>query len=559
MEINYNEEFKEFMSQIGNFLRERGYVSSSDILCAATVAAWSLQHEQSEITALVKVIKGEETKAAIKKYVDFYKELQVISAQYGKEIIEYGMKSMREIQAYNNRRMEPCFEHYYYMNELLLGLHHINDSDVYVEYGCGTGNSLIYLASKGFKAYGVEKNKDAVIIAQIKAYWKNIDLHIKLADMDDDGVCNNIKMTKSTVDTAFLKNGDNFNALLENKDLQPYQSVLKKAGVRTWSQALIAYQKNKEGRIIALTTPAALFNNADKELRKTLINQGIIEGIIALPAGVLPTTNIAPVIIILSKNNRDGIKMMDASDIYQKNGKEVFIEPLQREEIIKMYDSGTGKCKIVPTAEIMQNDYILSVTHYIEDNVIKNGIPLIDICDIERGATMKTEELAKIASETPTKYQYLMLQDIVDGKIEKQLPYITGIDSKYKAAILKNNDIVMSKLTPFKICVVHIDDDKEILANGNLFRLTVDPKKMNPVYVMLFLSSTEGQQELSKYIKGAGMRTISIKDLYKVQIPDIDRSEQDKIAAKYTTLMNRLKEIDLERQKVLSDISALVE
>ena len=171
---------------------------------------------------------------------------------------------------------------------------------------------------------------------------------------------------------------------------------------------------------------------------------------------------------------------------------------------------------------------------------------------------MKTEELAKIASETPTKYQYLMLQDIVDGKIEKQLPYIAGIDSKYKAAILKNNDIVMSKLTPFKICVVHIDDDKEILANGNLFRLTVDPKEMNPVYVMLFLNSNDGQQELAKYIKGAAMRTISIKDLNKVQIPDIDRAEQDKIAAKYTKLMSRLQEIDKERQKVLSEISSLI-
>ena len=558
MEINYNEEFKEFMSQIGNFLRERGYVSSSDILCAATVAAWSLQHEQSELTALVKVIKGEETKAAIKKYVDFYKELQVISAQYGKEIIEYGMKSMREIQAYNNRRMEPCFEHYYYMNELLLGLHHINDSDVYVEYGCGTGNSLIYLASKGFKAYGVEKNKDAVIIAQIKAYWKNIDLHIKLADMDDDGVCNNIKMTKSTVDTAFLKNGDNFNALLENKDLQPYQSVLKKAGVRTWSQAIIAYQKNKDGRVIALTTPAALFNNADKELRKTLVNQGIIEGVIALPAGTLPTTNIAPVIIILSKNNRDGIKVMDATDIYREKGKEVVIESTQIDEIIEMYDSCTGKCKAVSTSEIMKADYILSVEHYISDNAIKNGIPLIEICGIERGATMKADDLAKLESKVPTKYQYLMLQDIVDGKIEKQLPYITGIDNKYKDAILRNNDIVISKLTPFKVCLINIDDDKEIFANGNLFRLTVDPKKMNPVYVMLFLRSEEGQQEMSKYIKGTAMRTISIKDLYKVQIPDIDRSEQDKIAAKYTTLMNRLQEIDKERQKVLSEISSLI-
>ncbi|WP_297966629.1 N-6 DNA methylase [uncultured Anaerovibrio sp.] len=557
MEIDFDVEFKEFMWQIGNFLRDRGYDYTPGVFCAATVAAWSLQHEQSEMASLMKAFKREETKAAIMEYAEFYKELQVISAQYGKEIIEYGMKRLNDDSNYNNRRMGPYFEHYGYMNDLLLGLHHLDKSDVYVEYGCGSGNGLLKAAGEGVSAYGVEVNLNAVIIADIKAYWNNMNLRIELADMDDDSVCN-VKMTKSTVDTAFLKNGDNYNALLENKYLQPYKSVLKKAGVRTWSQALIAYQKNKDGRVIALTTPAALFNNADKELRKTLVNQGIIEGIIALPAGTLLTTSMAPVIIILSKNNRDGIKMMDATDSCQKRGKEIFIEPLQIEEIIKMYDSGTGKCKIVSTTEIMQSDYILSVNHYTEDG-IENGLVLKDICDIERGATIKTEELAQLASETPTKYQYLMLQDIVDGKIENQLPYITGIDKKYKDAILRNNDIVISKLTPFKICLVHIDDDKEILANGNLFRLTVDPKKMNPVYVMLFLSSTEGQQELSKYIKGAGMRTISIKDLYKVQIPDIDRTKQDKIAAKYTTLMNRLKEIDLERQKVLSDISALVE
>ena len=556
MEIDFDVEFKEFMWQIGNFLRDRGYDYTPGVFCAATVAAWSLQHEQSEMASLMKAFKREETKAAIMEYAEFYKELQVISAQYGKDIIEYGMKRLNDDSNYNNRRMGPCFEHYGYMNDLLLGLHHLDKSDVYVEYGCGSGNGLLKAAGEGVSAYGVEVNLNAVIIADIKAYWNNMNLRIELADMDDDSVCN-VKMTKSTVDTAFVRNSANYNALLDNKFLQPYKTVLKKAGVRTWSQAIIAYQKNKDGRVIALTTPAALFNNADKELRKTLVNQGIIEGVIALPAGTLPTTNIAPVIIILSKNNRDGIKMMDATGICQKRGKEVFIEPMQIDEIIEMYDSGTGKCKAVSTSEIMKADYILSVEHYISDNAIKNGIPLIEICGIERGATMKATDLAKLESKVPTKYQYLMLQDIVDGKIEKQLPYITGIDSKYKDAILRNNDIVISKLTPFKVCLINIDDDKEILANGNLFRLTVDPKKMNPVYVMLFLSSEDGQQEMSKYIKGTAMRTISIKDLYKVQIPDIDRAEQDKIAAKYNALMSRLKEIDMERQKVLSEISKL--
>ena len=558
METNFDEEFYEFMGQIGKFLVEKGY--RTDFVgpfCAATIAAWSLKHEQSKLNTLVKNFKRKETQDAIMRYADYYKDLQVIAAGYGREIIDYGIKNLGSANISTICKELMYMENYGYLNELLLELHHLESNDFYIEYGCGTGNSLLKLAAKGITACGIDRSLEAIIIAEIKSYWKNIDIHVVHTNMDYNDI-KDVKANKSTVDTAFLKNGDNFEALMQNEYLQPYKAVIKKSGMRIWSQAIIAYQKNKDGRVIALATPAALFNNADKELRKTLINQGIIEGIIELPAGVLACTNIAPVILILSKGNHDGMKMMDASDCCVKTAKDVFIEPLQIEEIVRMYDAGIEKCQTISKAEIMENDYILGTNFYFNKSVVKNGVALIDVCKIERGATVKAEELAKLASDMPTDYQYLMLQDIVDGKIANQLPYIRAIDKKYRDAVLVNNDIVISKLTPFKICLVHVEDGKKILANGNLFRLTVDPKKMNPVYVMLFLSSPDGQQELSKYIKGTAMRTISIKDLNKVQIPDIDRDKQDKIAAKYTTLMSRLEEIDIERQNVLSEISKLV-
>ena len=558
METNFDEEFNDFMGQIGKFLVEKGYRTDSvGPFCAATIAAWSLKHEQSKLNTLVKDFKRKETQDAIMRYADYYKDLQVIAAGYGREIIDYGIKNLDSANISTICKELMYMENYGYLNELLLELHHLESNDFYIEYGCGTGNSLLKLAAKGITACGIDRSLEAIIIAEIKSYWKNIDIHVVHTNMDYNDI-KDVKANKSTVDTAFLKNGDNFEALMQNEYLQPYKAVIKKSGMRVWSQAIIAYQKNKDGRVIALATPAALFNNADKELRKTLINQGIIEGIIELPAGVLACTNIAPVILILSKGNHDGMKMMDASDCCVKTAKDVFIEPLQIEEIVRMYDAGIEKCQTISKAEIMENDYILGTNFYFNKSVVKNGVALIDVCKIERGATVKAEELAKLASDMPTDYQYLMLQDIVDGKIANQLPYIRAIDKKYRDAVLVNNDIVISKLTPFKICLVHVEDGKKILANGNLFRLTVDPKKMNPVYVMLFLSSPDGQQELSKYIKGTAMRTISIKDLNKVQIPDIDRAKQDKIAAKYTTLMSRLEEIDIERQKVLSEISKLV-
>ena len=558
METNFDEEFNEFMGQIGKFLVEKGYRTDSvGPFCAATIAAWSLKHEQSKLNTLVKNFKRKEAQDAIMRYADYYKDLQVIAAGYGREIIDYGIKNLGSANISTICKELMYMENYGYLNELLLELHHLESNDFYIEYGCGTGNSLLKLAAKGITACGIDRSLEAIIIAEIKSYWKNIDIHVVHTNMDYNDI-KDVKANKSTVDTAFLKNGDNFEALMQNEYLQPYKAVIKKSGMRVWSQAIIAYQKNKDGRVIALATPAALFNNADKELRKTLINQGIIEGIIELPAGVLACTNIAPVILILSKGNHDGMKMMDASDCCVKTAKDVFIEPLQIEEIVRMYDAGIEKCQTISKAEIMENNYILGTNFYFNKSVVKNGVALIDVCKIERGATVKAEELAKLTSDMPTDYQYLMLQDIVDGKIANQLPYIRTIDKKYRDAVLVNNDIVISKLTPFKICLVHVEDGKKILANGNLFRLTVDPKKMNPVYVMLFLSSPDGQQELSKYIKGTAMRTISIKDLNKVQIPDIDRAKQDKIAAKYTTLMSRLEEIDIERQKVLSEISKLV-
>ncbi|MBE6100222.1 MAG: methyltransferase domain-containing protein [Anaerovibrio sp.] len=558
MEWDFDDEFKEFLWNVGNFLRDKGENNIPELFCAATVAAWSLQYEQEDLKSLIKEFK--DTKELLSKYAKFYTELQVLAAQYGRDVLngtymgdidQYLPVNINEMPAYNNGES---------VNNLLLELHHLEKGDVYVEYGCGSGSSLFKLAREGITAYGVELSSDIVKAAEIKAYWKKMKIKIECADMEKNSTCDISSVTKSTVDAGFTKNSQNFESLLNNKYLQPYKTVLKRGGVRVWGQALIAYQKNKDGRVIALTSASALTNNADKEIRKNLINQGIIEGIIELPVGILPYTGVAPVLVILSKDNRDSIKMMDARDFGDKRSKNIFLDPFEREKLIKMYESGKGKCKVVSVTEIAKNDYMLSANRYldIDENTLEKGVALLDICDIERGATIRADELAELASDTPTKYQYLMLQDIVDGKIVNRLPYITGIDKKYNAAILKDNDIVISKLTPFKICLVHINDDKEILANGNLFRLTVDPKKMNPVYVMLYLRSEKGQQELSRYVKGTAMRTISIKDLKLVQIPELDMGKQKQIADDYAKLMERLEEIDIERQKIISDIADLI-
>lgn len=81
---------------------------------------------------------------------------------------------------------------------------------------------------------------------------------------------------------------------------------------------------------------------------------------------------------------------------------------------------------------------------------------------------------------------------------------------------------------------------------------------MNPIYVMLYLRSQQGQQELVRYVNGAVMRAISIKDLKQVKIPRMELEEQNKMAEKYKQFMVRLEKIDLERERILADISELL-
>ena len=81
---------------------------------------------------------------------------------------------------------------------------------------------------------------------------------------------------------------------------------------------------------------------------------------------------------------------------------------------------------------------------------------------------------------------------------------------------------------------------------------------MNPIYVMLYLRSQQGQQELARYVNGAVMRAISIKDLKQVKIPRMEMEEQNKMAEKYKQFMVRLEKIDLERERILADISELL-
>ncbi len=139
--------------------------------------------------------------------------------------------------------------------------------------------------------------------------------------------------------------------------------------------------------------------NAEGDIRKRIVRQGYIKGIIGLPANLFYGTGIPACIIVLDKEHaavravgNTGIFMIDASKGFIKDGSK---NRLRAQDIHKIVDTFTRKAevakyaRIVPLAEIEANDFNLNLPRYIDSTEaedlqdieahLKGGIPNRDV------------------------------------------------------------------------------------------------------------------------------------------------------------------------------------
>ena len=202
--------------------------------------------------------------------------------------------------------------------------------------------------------------------------------------------------------------------------------------------------------------------------------------------------------------------------------------------------------------EIEANDYILLPNRYLTNIAYKNGVKLGSILTVNRGAPLKASELDGISTIKETGYKYLMLSDISDGLIDEELHNITQIDSSLEKYLIKENNLILSKIgSPFKVAILNKRDSK-ILANGNLYILSVDESKANPYYIQAFLQSNEGQKVLESKAKGVQFSSISKGDLLELEIPLPPILEQNEIGESLKNSLNQIVDLSkkLEKEKV---------
>ncbi len=443
------------------------------------------------------------------------------------------------------------------LSKLAIQLLKIEKDDIVLDMGSGVNSYLSYVqeSTECRNLYGVEINVDNVLIASIRNYVLGNHARIILGNAISENYSYlNPNKVFSNMPLG-MRLPDYKNSLKSNLRLSQIFNKAKRTVSGDWINCMAAYQNMQEGgRTVALIANSGLWNGSDMWLRRELIETGVVEGVIQLPERLLSNTSIPLTALILSHNNKN-IKMVDASEIVTKGRRQNTLENEDVDKIIEAYFTEQSISKVVSKEEVFSREYILIPNRYLEnDNEISNGLFLGEVCkSINRGAMIQSKDLNDISSRTKTSFNYLMLQNIKDGIIDSELTYLSGIDEKLEKYCVKDKNLIISKISPFKIATASVDEGNKLLANGNLYFLDIDGSKINPIYVEAFLQSELGLEQLNRLAKGAAMRSISIKDLKLIQIPNIPVEEQNKIADEYTMLTEQLvimqKQIEMIRDK----------
>ncbi|HBO2993409.1 TPA: type I restriction-modification system subunit M [Pseudomonas aeruginosa] len=179
------------------------------------------------------------------------------------------------------------------------------------------------------------------------------------------------------------------------------------------------------GKAAVILPHGVLFRGgAEAAIRKRILQQGYIKGIIGLPANLFYGTGIPACIIVLDKEGsagRKGLFLIDASKGFIKDGNK---NRLREQDIHKIVDTFTQQheeekySRLVPLAEIEANDFNLNIPRYIDtseaedlqdiDAHLHGGIPERDVDALH--AYWEVMPNLRSALFTPQRPGYLQLK-----------------------------------------------------------------------------------------------------------------------------------------------------
>ena len=253
---------------------------------------------------------------------------------------------------------------------------------------CGSGSLLLKAAAEatnGISIYGQEKDNATHALAQMNMFLHN-NPTARLLSGDTLSSPRFIDENRlKTFDFAVANPPFSYKSWMTGLKSKPEHDEYKrfKYGVPPAKNGdyafLLHFIKSLKttGKGAIILPHGVLFRgNREADIRKELIERGLIKGIIGLPANLFYGTGIPACILVIDKENargRDDIFMIDASKGFHKDGNKNRLQAQDIHKIVSVFNERReieGYSRIVPKDEIAapDNDYNLNIPRYIDSS-----------------------------------------------------------------------------------------------------------------------------------------------------------------------------------------------
>lgn len=278
---------------------------------------------------------------------------------------------------------------------------------------CGSGSLLLqakrhfdeHIIQDGF--FGQEINHTTYNLARMNMFLHNINydkFNIRLGDTllnphfrDEkpfDAIVSNPPYSVKWIgsDDPTLINDDRFApaGVLAPKSKADFAFVLH----------ALSYLSSK-GRAAIVCFPGIFYRGgAERKIRQYLVDNNFVETVISLAPNLFFGTTIAVNILVLSKHKADTTtQFIDASELFKKQTNTNILTDEHVDKIMKVFDSKEDVehfARSVPFDEIVDNDYNLSVTSYVEAKDTREKIDIVQL-NVELKSTV--ERITQLRAE----------------------------------------------------------------------------------------------------------------------------------------------------------------
>ena len=201
----------------------------------------------------------------------------------------------------------------------------------------------------------------------------------------------------------------------------PYGTPPKDAGDLAFIQHMIA-SLNADGMMGVVVPHGVLFRgSSEKAIRKGILDDDLLEGVIGLPAGLFYGTGIPAALLIINKKKsserKDKVFFINSELEFEEGKNQNKLREKDIQRILSTFDRYEDEkryAKVVSIDEIRENDYNLNIRRYADTSppseqfdvraILNGGIPISEVEDDYIQETLKGMDVSSVFNKRDDQY-----------------------------------------------------------------------------------------------------------------------------------------------------------